>query len=116
MYLQDGLPNRRRTVELHHQGIYGTGVTAYGDAGSFISLACPGYCNNIGGGKPPPPTVHPVQHSGALEFTEWEAPCHLPVRQGGGEESPTADIRGDVGEYREDLPGLLKTAIDDHFV
>ena len=57
-------------------------------------------------GNPPPPTVHPVQHSGALEFTEWEAPCHLPVRQGGGEEAPTADIRGDVGDYREGLPGL----------
>ena len=28
-----------------------------GNVGPFPAPACPGYCGNFGGGKPPPPTV-----------------------------------------------------------
>ena len=54
---------------------------------------------NNGGRQLPPPPVPPVRHAGALESTERAAHCQRPVRQGGGEESPTAGGRGDTVEY-----------------
>ena len=56
--------------------------------------------------KPPPPTVPPMQHAGALESAERATPRHRAVRQGGGEEAPTDGGNGDLGEFREGLPGL----------
>ena len=90
IYLQDGLPDRRGAAELPHQGVYGTGGNEDGDAGSFLPPACPGYRHHCGGGKPPPPMVPPMQHAGSLACNEREAPCHRPVRQGGGEEAQAA--------------------------
>ena len=81
-----------------------------GDAGSFISPECPGHRHYIGGGKPPPPLMPPMRHAGDLASNEQAATFHHPVRQGGGEESPTDGGRGDVGDLGEGLPGLCKTA------
>ena len=57
-----------------------------------------------------------MRHSGSLTFTEREAPCHRPVRQGGGDEAQTAGGGGSVGESREGLPGLRGTAVNSHLV
>ena len=87
-----------------------TGSDAEGDAGLFISPSYPGHRDCIGGGKPPPPTVPPVQHADALASTERAEPFHRPVRQGVGEEATTGGGRVDSGECGEVLPGLWKTA------
>ena len=76
--------DRRETKELPRRGVSGTGVNAYGDAGPLLSPTCQGHRDYNGGGKPPPPTVLPLQHAGALESAEWAAYFHRSVRQGGG--------------------------------
>ena len=86
-YLQDGLPDHQGTAELPRRGVSGTGGNEKNDAGPFLPPACPGYRHHFGGGKPHPPTVPPMQHSGALVHTEQEAPCHCPVCQESGEEA-----------------------------
>ena len=48
----------------------------------------------------------PIQHAGALTYTEHEAPHHHTVHQWGGEEAQTAGRGGDGGIFREGLPGL----------
>ena len=73
------------------------------DVGKKILMACPGYCGGLGGGKPPPPTVPPMRHAGALTCSEWEAPCHRPVRQGVGKDTNAADRGGNTGELGEGL-------------
>ena len=83
----DVLPDRRRTAELPGQGLYGTSGDENGDEDTFYSPACMGYCGPFGGGKTPLPTVLPMRHAGPLECSEWEAPFHHPVQQGGGAEA-----------------------------
>ena len=57
-----------------------------------------------------------MRHDGALKCTEWEAPCHLPVHQGGGEEVQTAVRGGAAGDFTEGLPGLRGTAGNSHLI
>ena len=64
------------------------------NAGKIFPPACPGYRYNFGGGKPLPPTVPLLQNAGALACSEQEAPCHHPVRQGGGKDVKEAGIGG----------------------
>ena len=73
------------------------------DAGTFNATACPGHCGNFGGGKHPPTTVPPMQHSGTLAYTERKALCHRTVHQESGAEE--AAISGGVieGDHREGL-------------
>ena len=51
-----------------------------------------------------------MQHDGDQACTEQEEPRHRPVRHGGGEEAPNSDVGGYLGEYRDGLPSLWKTA------
>ena len=51
----------------------------------------------------------PIRHVGTLACTEQEAPCHRPVRQGGGKEVQKVVRGGATGEFREGLPGLQGT-------
>ena len=44
--------------------------------GFIYFMTCSGHRYHIGGGKPTPPTVTLVKHSGALASTEREAPPH----------------------------------------
>ena len=115
-YLQDEITNRWGTAELPRQGRSGTFSNKDGDAGSFIPPACPGYRHHFGLGKPPPPTVPPMRHAGALEYTGRKALRQLPVRQGGREEAQTTGGGGSEGEFWEGLPGLWGNAGDSHLV
>ena len=97
----DGLPDRGRTRELTGRGLSGTSGNEDGDAGTFYSPACPGYCSHFGGGEPPPHMVPLMRHAGTLACSEREAPCHCPVRQGGGAEAKAdggGETAGDLGE------------------
>ena len=47
-----------------------------------------------------------MQHAGPLECSERKAPCHLPVRQGGGAEEKVDIGGGTAGEIGEGLSGL----------
>ena len=55
-----------------------------------------------------------MRHTGALEYTEREAPPQRPVRQGGGEEAQKSGGGGATGEFGEDLTGLWGTAGNSH--
>ena len=80
------------------------------DAGTLPAPACPGHRGHSGGGKPPPPTVHPMQHSGPLAGTERQTPCHRSVRQGIRVEEAAASGGGAEVELGEDLRGIRGAA------
>ena len=79
-----GLTVQGRPAELTGGGMPGPSGNEDGDAGPFTIPACPGHRVNSGGGKPPPPMVHPMPHVGPPAGTERKAPCHSSVRQGSG--------------------------------
>ena len=87
----------------------GTSGDEDSDVSTLFSLACTEYYYQLGGGKPSAPMVPPMQHAGALACTEWETPCHLPVRQGVGKEAQATGGGGSTGEFGEGPPGLHRT-------
>ena len=78
----------------------------YGDVGSLTIPACTGHCGHSGGGKPPPPTVHPMIHAGPLSGTEPQAPCHSSVLQVRGAKEAAASGGGAEGELETGLRGI----------
>ena len=70
------------------------------------------YCDHTGGGKPPPPTVPPVQHAGDLAGAKRAEYHHFSVRQGGRYKETSDGGRGDAGECGYGLSGLHKTSSD----
>ena len=96
-YLHDDLPNLWGGAEFPYREVSGTGSNLDGNLGSFPSPEYPGYRHHIGGGKPTPLTVAPMQRVGALLCTELEAPRHRPVLRGGREEVPMAGRGGSAG-------------------
>ena len=56
----NGLPVQGRPVELPGEGMPGPSGDEDDNAGSLPIPACLGHCGHSGGGKPPPPTVHPM--------------------------------------------------------
>ena len=58
---------------------------AYYHEGALMTPARPGHHVNTVGGKPLPPTVPPVQHSGDVAVLEQIAQEHSIVQEGGGE-------------------------------
>ena len=61
-----GLPVQGRPAELPGGGMPRTSGDKDGDAGTFYAPACSGHRGHFGRGKPPPPTVPPMQHAGTL--------------------------------------------------
>ena len=55
-----------------------------------------------------------MRHDSSLACTEQEAPCHLPVRQGVGEETQKSERGESTGEFGEGLPVLRVTAVNSH--
>ena len=92
-----------RPAELTSGGMPGTSGNEDGDAGSFYAPAFPGHHGHFGVGKPPPPTVPPIQHAGPLAYTEQKAPCHCTVRQGSGAIEAAVSGGGFEGEHGEVL-------------
>ena len=80
----DGLPEQGRAAELTSGGLPRSGRDKDGDADALFQPVCPGYRGHFGGGKPPPPTVPPMRHSGPMEGTKRQAQCHRTVRKGCG--------------------------------
>ena len=109
VYVPHGLPRKGRPAELPGGGMPRTSGDEDGDAGTFHALECPGHRGNFGGGKHPPPTVPPMQHSGPLAYTEHKSPCHCTVRQGSGVEDAAVSGGGIEGEHREGLLGLCRS-------
>ena len=58
----------------------------------------------------------PVQHSGALEGSEWLARHHHQLCQGGGTEDTEFGRRGYAGERKEGLSGLQYDSRNGHGV
>ena len=56
------LPGQWRSVELPSGGMPGTSGNEDNDAGQFSALSCSGHRGHFVGGKPPSPTVPPLQH------------------------------------------------------
>ena len=64
--ISNGLPGQGRPVELPGGGMPGPIGNKDGDAGTLPAPEFPKHCGHSGGGKPPPPMVHPMQHAGIL--------------------------------------------------
>ena len=99
----DGLPNQGRAAELPSGGLTSPGREEDGDADALFQPACPRYRDHFGGGKPPPPTVPPMQHSGPMEGTKRQAPCHCTVRKGRGTKEAWYGGGGVEGKHGEGL-------------
>ena len=75
----------------------------YGHVGALLVSARPVHRGNSGGGRPPPPTVTYLQHSGAVEVPKRIAQAHIAVQEGGGAE---ATVFGGGGGKGGDLKGV----------
>ena len=84
----NGLPVQGRPAELP-----GPSGDEDGDAGALPAPAWLRHRGHSGGEKPPSPTVHRMRHDGPLTGPEQQAPCHILVYQGSGEEE-VADCGG----------------------
>ena len=62
-----GLPDQGRAADLPSRGLPRTFRDEDGDADALLQPACPGYCDHLGGGKPPTPKVLTMRHSGPME-------------------------------------------------
>ena len=91
-------------------GMTGPRFDKDGYAGALPAPACPGHRGHSGGGKPPPPMVHPMRHAGPQEGTEGQAPCHSSVRQGSRAEEAAASVGGAEGDLGEGVQGILGSA------
>ena len=56
-------------------------------AGEFLALACWVHRGNTGGWQPPPPTVPPVGHAGAMTVPTWIVQSHNTMQEGSGAEA-----------------------------
>ena len=61
------LPDQGRAAKMPSGGLPRMGRDKDGDADALLQLACPGYCDHLGGGKPHPPKVITMRHYGAME-------------------------------------------------
>ena len=96
-----GIPGQGRPAELPVRGMPRTSGDVDGDEGPFYALAFTSHRGYFGGGKPPPPKVHLMQHAVTLAYTELKAPFHNTARSGAKE---AAVIGGGVeGEHGEGL-------------
>ena len=64
--VSDGLPDQGRSAELPCRGLTRKGRDTYSDADAFLQLACPGYRDHLGGGKPPTPKMLTMRHAGTM--------------------------------------------------
>ena len=74
--------------------MYHPGGDADGHADAVLASARPGHRGNTVGGKPPPTMMPLVQNSGAMAVTEWVAPAHSTMQEGGGAELTTVGSGG----------------------
>ena len=67
-------------AELPGGGMSGTRKDKDSDAGTLPAPSCHRHRGHYGGGKPPPPTVHPMRHAGPPVGNERQSPCYSSVR------------------------------------
>ena len=60
------IPGEESPVELPGGGMPRLSSDKDGNAGALTGPACPRYRGHSGGGKPPPPMLHPMKHAGHL--------------------------------------------------
>ena len=77
-----------------------------GNVGSFPIPALTGQCGHYGGGNPPTPRVHPMQHAGTPAGNERKATFHSSVSQGSRANEAAARGGGSEGDLREGLRGI----------
>ena len=77
----------------------------YVHVGALLVSARPVHRGNSGGGRPPPPTVTYLQHSGAVEVPKRIAQAHIAVQEGGGAE---ATVFGGGGGKGGDFKGVQR--------
>ena len=114
MDIPNVIPGEGRPAELPGGGMPGPSGDKDGDAGALPALACPRNRGHSGGGKPPQPTVQPMEHAGNPVIPEQQATCHRSVCQGIGAEEAAARGGRDEGELREGLRGTQGAAGERH--
>ena len=70
--LLDRVPDQGRDEGIPSGGLPRKGWDTDGDEGAFMSPACPGHSDNLGGGKPPTPKVLTMRHAGPVAEPQWE--------------------------------------------
>ena len=65
--ISNGLPDQGKAAELPTRGIPRMGRDEDGDVDATLQPACTGYCDYLGGGKPPPPKVPTMRHAGSMD-------------------------------------------------
>ena len=73
---------------MYDEGISGTGGNMDGYYGALFSLTHVGHGGHCGGGKPPPPMLNLLRHTGTVDGPERPPPQHIPIIQGSREEAP----------------------------
>ena len=102
-YILPGLPGQGRPAELTDGGMPGPSGDKDCNAGTLPAQSCPVHRGHYGGGKPHPPTVHPMQHAGTPVGTELQAPCHSSVHLVSGAEEVLAGGGGAEGDIKEGI-------------
>ena len=98
-HLSDGVPYQGGVEGMPSGGLPGKGQYADGDEGAFLAPACPGRCDNLGGGKPPTSKVLTMQHAGPVAVPQWETQEHRNVQEWGGEEETATGGDRDTGKH-----------------
>ena len=96
---QNDLPGQGRPADLPSGRIPRQSGDKDSNAGALLALACPQHRGDSGGGKPPPPTLRPMQHAGSQAGPEQTAPDHGTVCKWGGAEKTTDRGGGEKGEF-----------------
>ena len=74
-----------------------------GNEYAFMSPACPGHRDHLGGGKPPTPKVLTMGHAGTMADPKWEASPYRDGQEwGGAEEKATGGDRS-AGKHGDGL-------------
>ena len=81
----------------------GKGRDTDGDEGAFLSTACLGRRDHLGGGKPPSSKMPTMQHAGTVAVTKWTSQEHSDVQEWGGEEEAATGRNGGKGKHGDGL-------------
>ena len=84
--LSDKVPNQGRDEGVPSGGLPRKGWDTDGNEDAFLSPACSGHCDHLGGGKPPTPKVLTMRHAGPAEDSQWETSRYRDVQEWGGAE------------------------------
>ena len=107
--LLDRVPDQGRYKGMPSGGLPRKDWDTDGDEDAFLSQACPGHRDHIGGGKPPTPKVLTMRYAGPVTGHQWETSGDRDVQEWGVEEETATGRDRAAGKHRDGLRGLRET-------